>query len=414
MSNEESILIPQTKLRVFAVVLFSIFGMIVSTLIMSISANYLTRLEFTILGSLLAILYSSSVLSGLIQTRSMTSTLNKKSSTDNWVMESFQHSPWYRSVFYFALIFSAAITVIAAFMTPFGEEFMFELLLFWMVSFLSIASAPFLGRYQANGRVTEYFAIGAFSTLLRLCLVWISFALGFGISAYLLIFGLATLFTAYVCGRKSRDMDWELGSIQKSHLLPLGITVLLAISFQLDLILSSKVLSPFDAGTYVVASQMSKMVTLIALSASLTLLPAVMKRQLESTESISYYRKSISISLVMSSGLAMLGYILSNPIINLVFGSQFTESSATFVYLVPGTITWSIFLTQINLEVFVLKLSTLPFLLLLGCLQLFLFSVSSSPERYAISWSLSGAFAVLFFSLLRRRIGNRLSISKDL
>lgn len=410
MTNEESVLIPQTKLRVLGVILFSTFGVVISTSIMSVAAKYLDRSEFTLLSSLIAVLYPASVISGLIQIRSMTSTSNEKSRKVNWVLDSFQSSAWYRSIFYFALLFSTALTTVVALVTSIAKNSSLELLSFWMVSFFSITSAPFFGRYQSKGRVTEYFAVGAFSSLLRLTLVWISFALGIGISAYFFVFGLTTLVTGFFCGLKSRDMDWKLGSIEKSFTLPVAISLVVSIIFQFDLIFSSKGLSTFDAGNFVVAAQMCKMIALIALSASLTSLPAIMNSQPKSFKFREHFRKSIFISLITSAGLVSVVYLFLDPIVLFVFGTQFADSSTFFTYLVPGTITWSIFLTQINLNLFTLKLQILPFLLFLGCLQLGLISLFSSPEGYAISWSLTGTFAVLFFSYLGCQMKNRKSV----
>lgn len=110
------------------------------------------------------------------------------------------------------------------------------------------------------------------------------------------------------------------------------------LTYRLDLLIVSSVLGASAAGTYSVSLLMAESITYLPQAISLVLLPRTAARSQDLRAVRSMVRRSVTITLVVSSLIGMLLVLVGRTLISILFSFEFIDSYPALVALVPGAV----------------------------------------------------------------------------
>jgi O-antigen/teichoic acid export membrane protein len=215
------------------------------------------------------------------------------------------------------------------------------------------------------------------------------------------VYAASTGLVGIFCAAKSRRFYWTSPrQITHKFIAQASILGLTAFCFQLDVVFSRAQISYNDTGVYFAGAQLAKFTCLLVLSASLAFLPTIMENTADESQEKATLMKGIRFSFSVSLVVSLILLLLGSRLINFLFGLDFSGSTSLIPYFILGSLTWSVLLTRINLDISKNNNRVILMLVLLILFHFTLVSMSSSMETIALSWSITGTVGLVLYTLL--------------
>ena len=392
--------INQNIWRLLGIILFSILGSLLGFIILAAASRNMTLSEFGLLGIFTALLYVPGLIANIVQISGMS--VLSPSLRSYQTATSLNHNRT-RIVGHF--LFSVLITCVVTLYlilnasdikNTVGEGF--ALIILW---FVIIFASLFQGRYLSSGRFTEFHAIGFLASIVRTFFTIVFLENGYGLISLLLVYAASTGLVGIFCAAKSRRFYWTSPrQITHKFIAQASILGLTAFCFQLDVVFSRAQISYNDTGVYFAGAQLAKFTCLLVLSASLAFLPTIMGNTAGESQEKATLMKGIRFSFSVSLVVSLILLLLGSKLINFLFGLDFSGSTSLIPYFILGSLTWSVLLTRINLDISKNNNRVILMLVLLILFHFTLVSMSSSMETIALSWSITGTVGLVLYTLL--------------
>jgi len=388
--------ISQNLWRLLGILFFNLLGAILGFVILASASRSLSISQFGLLGYLTALLYIPGLISNVVQINAMKVEVNLPTFIQSIDSSSSKNRSRILSHIKFSIIIAGSLFLFSFLKASETGATQAEIFALTSLCFVIIFSSLFQGRYLSSGKFTEFHALGFAVSIFRTLATVLLFSFGYGVVAFFTIYALSAGLVGLYCLFKSRNIIWTFPSqftrkFFKQTIL-LGLT---AFCFQFNVIFSRDVISHSESGIYFAGSQLAKFICLLSLSASLAFLPKVLNDNLGKRDQQSVIWKGVMFSFWVSFALSLILFLLGSLFIEVTFGSNFHDASKILPYLLVGAISWSMLLTQINLNSSNIQSRDILRLLIMCLICMLTVNFSHSMEVIATSWSTMGVLGLL-------------------
>jgi O-antigen/teichoic acid export membrane protein len=389
-------LINQNLWRLLGIIFFNVSGAILGFIILGSASRSLSISQFGLLGYLTALLYIPGLISYVVQINAMKVDFNHPTFVQSIDYSSSNNRSRILSHFKFSMLIAVSLFLFSFLKASETGASQTEIFALTLLCFVIIFSSLFQGRYLSTGKFTEFHGLGFVVSIFRTLATILLFYFGYGIVVFFTVYALSAGLVGLYCLIKSRSIIWTYSSqftrkFFKQALL-LGLT---AFCFQFDVIFSRNLISHSESGIYFAGSQLAKFICLLSLSTSLAFLPKVLNGSLGDKDQQSVIWKGVAFSFWVSFTLSVILFLLGPQFIKVTFGSNYHEASKILPYLLIGTVSWSMFLTRINLSSSNIRSRDILHLIVICFIYILTLNFSNSMEMIAASWSTMGVLGLL-------------------